>query len=82
MCVFVLFSVYLYALYLLLQYGKQLAVTGHLSTHTTCSTAYEVCTCRKWNTIASGDDLSPNRLQVKTGTNDDAVLQHPGILLH
>ena len=35
MCVFVLFSVYLYALYLLLQYGKLLAVTGHLSTHTT-----------------------------------------------
>ena len=38
LCVFfVLFSVYLYALYLLLQYGKLLAVTGHLSTHTTGS---------------------------------------------
>ena len=42
MCVFVLFSVYLYALYLLLQYGKLLAVTGHLSTHTTVKQRWPV----------------------------------------
>ena len=43
LCVFfVLFSVYLYALYLLLQYGKLLAVTGHLSTHTTVKQRWPV----------------------------------------